>query len=230
MCFSPEASFVGGILISIIGITTLTKVNKPSQIVFASIPLFFGIQQIIEGILWLTIRDPEYLNIQKISTYIFLIMAEILWPMMIPFSVLLMEDDKKRKKILWVLIFMGSSLSLYYSFCMLFFSVTPQILGYHILYNTNFPEFLSIPAFVIYLIVTIIPLFVSSIQRTHLMGILMAFSCLITAIFFTQYLASVWCFFAALLSGVIFWILRDSKRKFNFDKLALLKESFNLTD
>jgi len=78
-------------------------------------------------------------------------------------------------------------------------------------------------AFVIYLIATITPLFVSSIKRTHLMGILMFFSCLITAIFFTQYLLSVWCFFAALISGVIFWILRDSKIEFKFNKLSLLK-------
>jgi hypothetical protein len=55
------------------------------------------------------------------------------------------------------------------------------------------------------------------------MAILMFISCLITALFFTQYLISVWCFFAALISGVIFWILRDSKKAFNFNKLSLLK-------
>jgi hypothetical protein len=53
--------------------------------------------------------------------------------------------------------------------------------------------------------------------------VFMFLSCLVTAIFFTQYLTSVWCFFAAVISGVIFWILRDSKRKFLFDKLSLLK-------
>jgi hypothetical protein len=41
----------------------------------------------------------------------------------------------------------------------------------------------------------------------------------VTAIFFTEYLTSVWCFFAALISAVIFWILRDSKRIFRLDKL-----------
>jgi hypothetical protein len=57
-----------------------------------------------------------------------------------------------------------------------------------------------------------------------MMGILMFFSCLVTAIFFTQYLTSVWCFFAALISGVIYWILSDAKKKFRFDKLNLLKD------
>jgi hypothetical protein len=223
MCFSPEASFAGGLIISSIGIATITKVHNPSQMLFASIPLFFGIQQFIEGALWLTIPNPDSINIQRICTYLFLVMADVLWPVMIPLSVLFMEKNIKRKQILWVLLFMGLSLSLYYTFCLLIYNITPEISGYHIHYKTGFPESLAMIAFIVYLIATITPLFVSSIKKTHLLGVLMFLSCLVTAIFFTQYLTSVWCFFAALISGVIFWILRDSKRKFIFDRLSLLK-------
>ncbi len=223
MCFSAEASFAGGIVISIIGIATITKVHKPSQLVFASIPLFFGIQQFAEGFLWLMLPNPDAIIAQKFATYLFLIMADFLWPMMIPLAVLLMEKNEKKKRILRVFAITGLLLSLYYAFCLLSFNIYPQISGYHILYKTDFPKSLAMFAFAIYLIVTIIPLFVSSIQRTHLLGALMFLSCLITAIFFRQYLTSVWCFFAALISVVIFWILSDSKRKFAFDKLNLLK-------
>ena len=228
MCFSAGASFAGGVVISAIGVVTIREVHKPSQIVFACIPVFFGIQQIVEGCLWITLPDADYLNIQKIATYSFLIMAQVLWPTIIPVSVLLMEDNKKRKRILRILLVMGLSLSVYYSYCLIFFNVNPEIMGYHIQYNTEFPYALAIPAFIIYLIATITPLFVSGIKRTHLLGILMFLSCLITGIFFTQYLVSVWCFFAALISGVIFWILRDSKKEFIFKKLSLLTISSDL--
>jgi len=77
MCFSPEASFAGGIIISAIGAATVTKVHNPSQIVFASIPMFFGIQQIAEGVLWMALPDPALVITQKISTYWFLIMAQV---------------------------------------------------------------------------------------------------------------------------------------------------------
>jgi len=223
MCFSAGASFVGGIIISGIGVATIREVHKPSQLIFASIPLFFGVQQIAEGCLWLTLPDADYINIHKIAKYFYLIMAQVLWPAIIPVSVLLMEENKNRIKILQVLLGMGLSLSLYYFFCLLFFKVTPQIIGYHIQYNTDFPDSLAIAAFIVYLIATITPLFVSGIKRTQLLGRLMFLSCLITAIFFTQYLISVWCFFAALISGVVFWILRDSKKEFNFKNLSLLK-------
>jgi hypothetical protein len=223
MCFSAEASFAGGVLISAIGVAVITKVHKPSQLLFASIPLFFGLQQFTEGVLWLTIPNPEYIVLQKFATHMFLVMADALWPFMIPLSVLLMEKNAKRKKIIWYLFVAGLSVSIYYTFCLIFLNVTPQINGYHIQYNSDFPDIIAIPAFIVYLIATITPLFVSSIQRTHLLGILMFFSCLVTAIFFTQFLTSVWCFFAALISAVIYWILRDSRRKFRFDKLNLLK-------
>ena len=55
MCFSANASFIAGATISAIGVVTLKKVKAPSQIVFASIPLIFGVQQLSEGVLWLTI-------------------------------------------------------------------------------------------------------------------------------------------------------------------------------
>jgi hypothetical protein len=223
MCFSPEASFAGGVIISSVGIATIRKIHKPAQLVFACIPLFFGIQQIAEGFLWLTIPYPQYLAIQKFSTYTFLVMAEVLWPVMIPLSVLYLEENIKIKRVLWIFLALGFTLSLYYAYCLIFFNVSPQIISYHIHYNSTFPEYLSMPAFIVYLLATITPLFISSIKRTRLLGILMFLSCAVTALFFTQYLTSVWCFFAALISGVIYWILTDSRRLFRLDQLNLLK-------
>ncbi len=224
MCFSATASFAGGVIITAIGVAVVTKVHKPSQLLFASIPLFFGLQQFTEGVLWLTIPNPEYAAIQKIATYIFLVMADVLWPALIPLAILMMENNDRKRKIIRILFITGLSVSVYYTCCLLFLNVTPQIMGYHIMYNSDFPKLIAIPVFILYLIATLTPLFVSSIERTHMMGILMFFSCLVTAIFFTQYLTSVWCFFAALISGVIFWILSDAQKKFRFDKLNLLKE------
>ena len=229
MCFSAEASFAGGIIISAIGIATVTKIHKSSQLVFASIPLFFGVQQFTEGVLWLTISNPDYLIIQKVSTYLFLIMAEVLWPMMIPLSVLLMEENQKKKRILQVLLILGASISVYYATFLVIYNINPEIMGYHIHYHTTAPQTFAVLTFTIYLAVTIAPLFISSIKKTHLLGILMFLSCAVTVVFFRQYLTSVWCFFAALMSGVIFWILRDSKRKFNLDKLILLKNKLIAT-
>ena len=227
MCFSAGASFAGSVVISTIGIATILKVHKPSQIVFACIPLFFGFQQFIEGCLWYSMQHPEYSQYENIFTTTFLIMAQIFWPVMIPLAVLHMEKNKKKKRLLWVFLSLGITISIFYIYCLLNYMVTPQISGYHIHYIENSPKTLTFIAFLLYLITSITPLFISSIKRTHLLGILMSLSCLITILFFTQYLTSVWCFFAALISAVIFWILRDSRREYKFDKINYRPNRFD---
>jgi uncharacterized membrane protein HdeD (DUF308 family) len=72
MCFSTEASFIGGTIISAIGVATVRNVHKPSQIVFASIPLFFGFQQIAEGFVWLSLQNPHYSGWIQPATYIYI--------------------------------------------------------------------------------------------------------------------------------------------------------------
>jgi hypothetical protein len=200
MCFSAEASFAGSAIISAIGVATLTKIKKPAEILFASIPLIFGIQQCAEGVLWITLRSGGHEALENIATYIF-------WPTMIPLSIWFIEKVKKRKKVLTYLIFLGGILSVFYAFCLIFYNVTPQIQSFHIQYVDEIPEILVKIVFVCYLVTTITPIFISSVKRMWIFGILIAVSCLITGIFFTQYLTSVWCFFAAIISILVYWIL-----------------------
>jgi hypothetical protein len=207
MCFSAEASFTSSAVITAIGAVTLTKVKKPNQIPFVVIPLLFGIQQCAEGVLWTTLKSGTMESLQNAGTYIFLITALVIWPTMVPLSILLLEKVEVRRKVLAGLIAMGGIVSVFYAFCLIFYRVHPQIQSFHIIYVDEFPGTLVRIAFGLYLAVTIIPLFVSSVKRMWIFGILIAVSCLVTGIFFAEYLTSVWCFFAALISMAIFWII-----------------------
>jgi hypothetical protein len=207
MCFSAEASFTGSAVISAIGVATLMKVKKPAQILFATIPFLFGIQQCAEGILWITLKSGSADKLQSTGMYIFL----IIWPTMIPLSVWLLEKGKQRKKVLAGLIAVGGIVSVFYTCCLFLYSVYPQIQSFHIVYIDDFPSALVRIAFVIYLVATITPLFVSSVKWMWLFGVLITVSCLVTGIFFVEYLTSVWCFFAALISIAIYWIVRQNQ-------------------
>lgn len=220
MCFSASASFIGGAVITTIGVITLLKVHKPNQVVFACIPLFFGLQQFAEGFVWMGLQYPYFAPFLTPATYIFLIMAQVFWPFMIPLAVLLMERKRKRKIILRILLAMGVSVSVYFTARLLFATVTPEISGYHIEYVEDFNRTLRSIVFGIYLIASIVPLFVSSIKRIYILGLLMTFSCIVTMVFFAQFLTSVWCFFGAAMSVVILWILRDARRKYLLGRIV----------
>ena len=212
MCFSAEASFTSSVLLTIVGTETLRKVHKPSQLVFAGITLFFAFQQFTEGVLWLTIPRPDYPVLQKAATYIFLVMAEVLWPLLIPLSVLLMEESKARRRLLFALLAVGFGVALFYGDHILNYALHAEISGRHIVYKSAVGHpYGKIPT-LFYLLPTLVPLFVSSLRRTSLMGVIMTLSFVVSAVFYRQYLTSVWCFFAAVMSFVIFYIIRDSRK------------------
>jgi len=211
MCFSAGASFTAGVVLSTVGVANQRKVKKQSQMLFALIPLLFGLQQFAEGVLWVTLKIGVYSWLQNASTYIFLVPALVIWPLVIPLSMWFMEERKKRKNILTGLIVMGGMVSIFYAFCLTSYNVIPRINNFHIQYIHEFPQTPVDIVYLFYIISTVAPLFVSSVKRMWLFGILILLSYLVTAIFFTGYLTSVWCFFAALISVAIYWILSDSK-------------------
>jgi heme exporter protein D len=213
MCFSAEASFTGSAVITAIGIATLVRVRKPEQVPFAGIPIIFGVQQCAEGVLWITLKSGGYENLQNIAAYVFLITALIIWPTMIPLCIWLIEKAKKRRTILGGIMAAGGIVSIFYIVCLVRYSVSPQIQGFHIEYIDNFPYILVKIAFVLYLIATITPLFVSSYKRMWLFGVFISISCLVTGIIFEEYLTSVWCFFAACISIVIYWVMNEIRNK-----------------
>ncbi len=218
MCFSPEASFIGGTIILSIGVATIKQVQKTPKMLFALIPVFFGIQQIAEGFVWLSIQNPEFFFLRKFSTNIFLIMALIIWPALIPIAVYSFEENKKNKKRFRLFISLGIFVSVYFTFCLMFFDIQPQISHFHIEYKNDFPKSFAKIAFALYLLATIVPMFISSVKKMHYFGVLLFLSCLISAVFFKEYLTSVWCFFAAFISVVIYFIVRDTKTAFVMDE------------
>jgi len=210
MCFSAVASFAGGAVISGVGVAAEKESKKPGQRFFASVPFIFALQQFAEGTVWLTLKSERFGGLQNVGAYTFLIAALIVWPFVVPLSMYLMEKEKDRKILLIGLLVMGSIVSIYNVYSLINYQVTPQIQNSHIIYVDNFPSSLGIVP-VLYVISTVIPLFVSSVKRMWLFGGTIVISLVVTIIYFTEYLTSVWCFFAAILSVMIYWILKGSK-------------------
>jgi len=215
MCFSAQASITSGVVLSAIGVTTLRQAGKPAQKLFAAIPLLFGLQQFAEGVLWITLKSGGNDKLQNVAAHIFLVAALVVWPVMVPTSIWLMEGVKKRRMILSIFMGIGGILSLFYAFCLLSFNVTPQIQSFHIVYIDSFPNLFARSAFLFYAATTVIPLFVSSVKRMWVFGVLITISLVVTGIFFKEYLTSVWCFFAAGVSLTIYWVLDESRSKAN---------------
>ena len=212
MCFSAGASFTASAVLTVVGVETVKKVHKPAQLAFAGIIAFFAFQQFLEGVLWVVIPGARHPELQKAVTYTFLIMAEFIWPILIPLSVLLMEESKRQKRILGALLAVGTGIGLYYLRHIVLYELHAEIIGRHIVYRSSMMHPHATPATLIYVFATLTPFFVASIRRVYIMGMIMTLSFLVSAVFYREYLTSVWCFFAAVMSFVIFYIIRDARK------------------
>lgn len=213
MCFSAGASFAGGIVITTIGIATVKKVRKPEQKLFSTIPLIFGLQQISEGFVWVALQNTGNQVMLTISGYLFLLAAVVIWPTIVPLSVLKMEPKHSRRRYMKIFLVAGIITSLYYGTGLIIHNIEPEISNHHIKYVNDFPRSLVIPVFILYLMATLIPLYISSIRKMYLFGLLSTLSLLITGIFFKEHLTSVWCFFAAFISVAVYWIISRAESR-----------------
>ena len=210
MCFSVNASFGAGIVLAVAGAVALKRARDPSERLFAGIPLLFSVQQLSEGFVWLSFKNPEYAGMQQVFVHIFLLFAFVLWPIFIPLSIMRFEINTKRKRILLLLSIIGVCISLFIAFCMFGYPTYAVISEHHIRYSFGFPQKLLSLRWLtdaIYFLVTIPPAFISSKKRVWIFGIIIAGSYILSRLFFKDVVVSVWCYFAGMLSIAIYFIL-----------------------
>ncbi len=204
MCFSATASFVAGAALSGLGVATLRTTRSRSEVAFAAIPLLFGLQQLVEGMLWLSFRfDAPQLNVAM--TYLFSLFSHVLWPIFVPFSIGLMETVAWRRRVNWGFQAVGLAVGLYLLYLILEFPVTSVALA-NIVYVS--PHFYRVPVMLLYLAASCVSCFFSSIDTVRIFGALALFLFAVADVFFNLALFSVWCFFSALLSFIIYVYFR----------------------
>ena len=214
MCFSATASFTAGVVLTTIGILSIKKTNHKSQLLFASIPFMFGVQQFAEGILWIIIPDADHPNFQKIATYSYLIFAHVLWPLWVPIAILLLQKSTSRSAVQKILVLAGVLVSFYLAYCLFFYDVKATIEGHHINYILGYSDLMNNFWIFLYALATIVPPFFSHVKKMWILGIIILASYLVTLIFYRNYMLSVWCFFASLISVMIYYfIVQQSKTK-----------------
>jgi hypothetical protein len=215
MCFSAGASFGASAVLGGLGIVAIVKAKTKPQRLFATIPLFFCVQQLSEGMLWLSLQNAGLADWQSFFVYTFLVFAMAVWPLWIPLTIRLLEKDAGRKKIMNFLVGIGAIVSVGVG-CILFaYPVHPVPAHHHLHYEFNFPasiKSLLVPFSVLYILATIITPFVSTIKKMKWLGICFLIAYIFAQGFFNGFVVSVWCFFAAVLSIVVLWIILDLRK------------------
>jgi hypothetical protein len=211
MCFSAEASFAVGAALLPAGVYCLGQsfLKKRSYLGLAAMPLFFGIQQISEGFVWLGLRRGDEPQTQA-AALVFLLFALAVWPFWLPFQAALMETQANRKRLLVGLAVLASTW-----FWVLFFPLALDpggLLTTSIEHHSIQYAFPGLPIYryiskealrVVYFATVALPFAISSERLGMMPGLVLGGSALVAALLFNHAYVSVWCFFAALLAGFL---------------------------
>ena len=211
MCFSATASFSAGAVLLGLGTLTLKAANRPREFAFAAIPLLFAFQQLSEGVIWLTFQyEAPLLN--TVMTHVYSFFSHVLWPVYVPVAVLLMEPPGWRRRALLVFVVAGVAAGGYLLYILVAYPVVSRPTGQHVEYLS--PHFFAAIVMMLYLLSTAISPILSRYRMVMVFGVLALLSFAAAYYFYATWFISVWCFFAALLSAIVYlhFVLRKSER------------------
>jgi hypothetical protein len=211
MCFSATSSFVVASALTLTSVISLKNVTRSTLIPLTLVPLGFALQQAAEGVVWLTLDQPTS-TLHKLAMYIYLSFVFIVWPLWLPWAVKLYERNTCKKMLLTLCQLLGLLFAVTAAFLLWAspVSVSSDIgnLGYYFKHSF-FGEHSGLAW---YLIPTVLPfLLVTNRILGTVIGSFAVISLSATYLVLPAGLISVWCFFAALISGCVLGLVWSEK-------------------
>ncbi|HEY4393198.1 MAG TPA: DUF6629 family protein [Polyangia bacterium] len=205
MCFSATGSFGVAAVLAGVGVVSVTQKKPDAHHILALTPLLFSVQQVAEGTVWRTINDPAQSTLNLVSIAVFLGFALVVYPIWSPLALFLPERNPRRRKVLGGLLAFGVCVAIYAAVLLIQQRPVARIANHSITYDYDKVGSALVLALYVpgYVLPTVVPFFVSTMKHAKVMGVVLIVGLVATFVIKRQALTSVWCFFAAVMSGVI---------------------------
>jgi len=206
MCFSATASFTGSAVIALVGMATLRHVREPRTLLFAAVPLLFALHQFTEGMVWLGLEG----RIGRIAldhfAFMYTMYAQGLLPLLMPLAITMMEPRGWRRSVMIGLTAIGAVAAAWDMVGLISLPLNTCIEGHSIGYHNAMTA--SLPISLLYIGATCGALMLSSHRVVRWYGALNIVALSITQLVKATTFASVWCFYAASMSIILYWQFR----------------------
>jgi hypothetical protein len=228
MCFSPDADAVVGGIVVVIGVDALRHVREPKQILFASLPLLFGLHQIDEAFVWWGLQGHVSESIERVGVWIYLLFALAALPALVPLAVLSVERVQARRRLIASFAILGIAVGVSIGVAVFRGSVNAAIDGRHIAYNVSaLSQGRDLTA--LYVVAACGALLACSYRDIAALGLLNLVAVPILMWLTVSGFISLWCFWAAIVSVVVDFHLRRFADRSAFGVESHLDVATNVT-
>ncbi len=211
MCFSAHASFGAAIALGAIGVLAVRAAPTRRHLPLAAIPLLFAAQQACEGALWLELDAAPFHLSDTPLVRAFLFFALLVWPAWVPFALACVEPVRTKRNALVAMSVAGALLGAYLMGCASLRASNACVafdnLYYWVQIDAPFKHAVLAP----YLALVAVPPVVSSLRGTSLLALVTVLTFSATGMLYRAGFVSVWCFLAALLSGIVALVVTMSR-------------------
>lgn len=204
MCFSAEASFgVAAALLPVGGYCIAAGLARNrSYLPLSAVPLLFGVQQLFEGVVWVGVgRDPALANPASVG---FLFFALLFWPAWVPLAAAALEPPGTRRRVFLGLAAAGLAVGAAYFLPVAAGGAEARAIGHSLRYDL--PD-LGWAGPALYLAAVAVPLATSRDRLLRPLGAAVALAAAASSVLFEHAAASVWCFFAAVFTPYLAYVL-----------------------
>jgi hypothetical protein len=209
VCFSASANFIGSAVLGMIGIATLTEVKHRRELLFAAMPCLFALHQFTEGFVWLGLDHRLPPIVIHDAGAAFVLYAQGLLPFLLPLSVLLIEPTLVRRRRMLGFSILGALLSLYILWGLIAYPLYISAGTDGVVY-LNSVSTTTIVA-MLYVVATCGALFFSGFRVLVVLAALNLSGLLIVMLVRRYEFTSLWCFYAAMVSAMIYLFFRQSR-------------------
>lgn len=209
MCFSPEMDATAGLIVTAIGVDAIRNVRRRDQLALATLPVLFGLHQLIETAVWLDLQGHVGDTVGAVAAWVYLLIALVIVPVAVPYAFLRLGGGRW-PRLAPVMLGAGLIAGAAGLWPLRLGDIPRHIDGHQITYQVGHPFVVTVVTLSLYVVATCGPPLVSRSRALQLFGVLNLVVVGTLAALNQSGVISLWCVWAAATSVLINLYIRGT--------------------
>lgn len=210
MCLSPEVDVLASVAIGAFAVDALRHNQSIRTLPIAAIPTIFAVHTFASAVVWWGDRGSVPEQWANFAAQFFIAVAFVVLPIYVPLAVLSVEREGLRRFILKWFAAAGVIAGLAYAQQITLGNASAVVCNRYVDYHVSDVSALFA---VLYGFATLGAVFVSSYRVLNIWGAVNVVAIWVLTVVERNGLPSLWCFWAAITSGLVAWLMRALEKR-----------------